>query len=88
MGVRIDLNGAQGELRLGGRTVARLWNWRLKVRAEGYKLTARMTEADDYWLEHGGPYQAQLGSTWQVQGEIERDGDEMVMRGTGKPTSI
>lgn len=54
--------GVAGRLVVGGRTAATLGKWTLTEPGgtAGWHLTAEVTQADDYWLTAGPPFELRL----------------------------
>ena len=47
------VKGIEGELRAGGRYAARLGAWSGEIEADGATITAKVADADPFWIERG-----------------------------------
>lgn len=87
--------GTRGQIRAGYRIAADLGAWALDLLGSGFgadewEITADVARADGYWLDHGGgafEVRLQLARSWWCwRGvAVERSGERVMIRGSGKP---
>lgn len=92
----LGARGASGEVRAGGRLVARLGGWEaVRVTDSGkngrpveWAIGAGLTEVNDLWLISGQAYELRLAvgkSQWRWRDVvIQRAGDSVSMTATGR----
>ncbi len=97
----VKVTGQSGELRIGGYTAARLGAWECESEgardAFSFTLRADVEETDEYWMDHGGPYELRLHQSserslrWRgVEPWLDDDDGAEILRweGATKPDTI
>lgn len=86
--------GRTGQLRVGGRSVAKLGKWTFDVAdtLDGWIVEAKLQHADDFWMEREGVrFDAwlQIGSRYWVLIDVSFTAgtSSITIRGSGKPVT-